>query len=70
MDNIVLVAETMHDAVKIDITRSNRELGYKQNQIAVESDLYVKSLRQLEETMREEQKQIEEIIPTLIREKV
>ena len=69
MDNIVLAAKTMRDAVYMDIEKSKKDLGYEKNELKIEIDLYINALRQLEETMREEQKEIENLIPILIKEK-
>ncbi|XP_076810183.1 uncharacterized protein LOC143452921 [Clavelina lepadiformis] len=69
IDNMMFVKEVMEDAVKVDLTKSQRELRHKRMALATEKSLYVKSVRQVEKMMVEEQREIKNLTVHVIIEK-
>ncbi|XP_076802017.1 uncharacterized protein LOC143446312 [Clavelina lepadiformis] len=68
IDNAKLAAETLRDAANINIARSKRKLRYERSDLRNERTVYLKSLRQLDKTMKKEQQEIKRLLPKVIQE--
>ncbi|CAK8694867.1 unnamed protein product [Clavelina lepadiformis] len=68
IDNAKLAAETLRDAANINIARSKRKLRYERSDLRSERTVYLKSLRQLDKTMKKEQQEIKRLLPKVIQE--